>query len=75
MDVVHMNLLYLSLQGFFEQFWGKAPVRNWEKMIDLTSKFGEIYDIEHNKGSKIYPLNQPYAKVFKYHSDMGHCFS
>ena len=26
-----------------------------EKMIDLTSKFGEINDIEHNKGSKIYP--------------------
>ena len=27
-------------------------------MIDLTSKLGEINDIEHNKGSKIYPKNQ-----------------
>ena len=27
-------------------------------MIDLTAKFGEINDIEHNKGSKIYPQNQ-----------------
>ena len=26
-------------------------------MIDLTSKFGEINDIEH-KGSKIYPQDQ-----------------
>ena len=32
--------------------------QNWEKMINLTSKFGEINDIEHNKGSKIYPQNQ-----------------
>ena len=24
-------------------------------MIHLTAKLGEIYDIEHNKGSKIYP--------------------
>ena len=27
-------------------------------MIDLTSKLREINDIEHNKGSKIYPQNQ-----------------
>ena len=27
-------------------------------MIDLTSKLGEFNDIEHNKGSKIYPQNQ-----------------
>ena len=26
-------------------------------MIDLTSKLGEINDIEHIKGSKIYPQN------------------
>ena len=30
-------------------------------MIDLTSKLGEINDIEHNKGSKIYPQNQVIA--------------
>ena len=29
-----------------------------KKIIDLTSKLGEINDIEHNKGSKIYPQNQ-----------------
>ena len=54
-------------------------------MIDLTSKLGEMKDIEHNKGSKIYSQNQviidcimtgiPLIEVFKYHSDMGHCFS
>ena len=27
-------------------------------MIDLTSKLGEINDIEHSNGSKIYPQNQ-----------------
>ena len=50
----------LKVQGFFPQFWEKAPGQNWEKMIDLTSKLGEIKDIEHNKGSKIYPQNQAY---------------
>ena len=45
-------------QGFFQQFWEKAPVQNWEKMMDLTAKFREINDIERNKGSKIYPQNQ-----------------
>ena len=45
-------------QGLFQQFWEKAPGQNWEKMIDLTSKLGEINGIEHNKGSKIYPQNQ-----------------
>ena len=69
------------LQGLFQQFWEKAPGQNWEKMIDLTSKLGEINDIEHNKGSKIYPQNQVIldcimpsnttsAQVFKYHSDI-----
>ena len=54
-------------------------------MIDLTSTLGEINDIEHNKGSKIYPQNKvildcimssiPHKhKCFKNHSDMGHCF-
>ena len=47
-----------QIQGFFQQFWEKAPGQNWGKMIDLTAKLGEINDIEHNKGSKIYPENQ-----------------
>ena len=37
---------------------GKGPWPKLGKMIDLTSKLGEINDIEHNKGSKIYPQNQ-----------------
>ena len=45
-------------QGFFQQFWEKASGQNWEKIIDLTSKLGEINNIDHNKGSKIYPQNQ-----------------
>ena len=48
----------MGVQGFFQQFWEKAYVQNWEKMIDLTSRFGEINNIEHNEGSKIHPLNQ-----------------
>ena len=48
----------LFSQGFFQQFLEKAAGQKWEKMIDLTSKLGEIKDIEHNKGSKIYPQNQ-----------------
>ena len=54
-------------------------------MIDLTAKLGEINDIEHNKGSKMYPQNQvildfimpsiPPKHKCKYHSDMGNCFS
>ena len=40
--------------GLFSAISGQAPGQNWEKMIDLTSKLGEIYDIEHSKGSKIY---------------------
>ena len=45
-------------RAFSSNIWEKAPGQNWEKMIDLTSKLGEINDIEHNKGSKIYPQNQ-----------------
>ena len=41
-----------ALQGLFQQVWEKAPGQNWEKKIDLTSKLGEINDIEHYKGSK-----------------------
>ena len=29
-----------------------------KKMMDLTAKLGDINDIEHNRGSKIYPQNQ-----------------
>ena len=35
-------------RAFSQQFWEKAPGQNWEKMIDLTAKLGEINDIEHN---------------------------
>ena len=47
-----------NVAGLFQQFWEKAPGQNWEKMINLPSKLGEINDIEYNKGSKIYPQNQ-----------------
>ena len=47
-----------KIQGFFKQFWEKAPGQNWEKMINLHHKLGEINDIEHNKGSKINIQNQ-----------------
>ena len=43
--------------GLFPAILGKGPWPNWGKMIDLTSKLGEINDIEHIKGSKLYPQN------------------
>ena len=43
----------------FSSNFGKRPLAKiGNKMINLTAKLGEIYDIEHNKGSKIYPQNQ-----------------
>ena len=62
-------------QGFFQQFWEKAPGQIREKMTDLTSKLGEINNIEYNKDSKTYPQNKVISISVKYHSDMGHCFS
>ena len=47
-----------TLQSYFQQFWEKALAKIGEKKIDLTPKLGEIYFINHNKGSKIYPQNQ-----------------
>ena len=74
-----------SQQGFFQQFLEKVPGQNWGKMIDLTSKLGEIDGIEHNKGRNISSESSYFrlynamhtikAQVFKYHSDMGYCFS
>ena len=54
--VIYMyEYCHYTEQGFFQQFWEKVSGQNWEKMIDLTTKLGEINDIEHNKSSKIYP--------------------
>ena len=54
-----MQILADSLDRTVSSNFGKRHmIKNWEKMIDLTSKLGEINDIEHNKGSKIYPQNQ-----------------
>ena len=55
---IHAYKAFVLSQGFFQQFWEKAPGQNWGKMIDLTSNLGEINDIEHNKGSKKYRQNQ-----------------
>ena len=39
--------------------FGKRPLAIiGKKMMDLTSNLGEFNNIEHNKGSKIYPQNQ-----------------
>ena len=53
-----MHGVDFGLPGLFPAILRKGPGPNWKKMIYLTSKLGEIYDIEHNKGSKIYPQNQ-----------------
>ena len=75
----------VGIPGLFPAILGKSPWLKLGKMIDLTSKLGETNDIEHNKDSKIYPQNQinldclcqayHINTIFKYHSDMGHCFS
>ena len=45
--------------GLFPSILGKDPwPKLGKKMINLTSKLGEINEIEHNKGSKIYSQNQ-----------------
>ena len=59
---VHPYFVYVSKKwydesaGLFPAIWGKGP---WPKLgkndIHLTLKLGEINDIEHNKGGKIYP--------------------
>ena len=47
-----------------KKFLDRAFFSNFEKRplaeigIDLASKLGEIKDLEHSKGSKIYPQNQ-----------------
>ena len=51
------NLMSI-MAGLFPVILGTGSGQNWEKMIDFTSKLGEINDIENNKGSKIYPQNQ-----------------
>ena len=58
----YSNFVGLSSRAFSSNL-GKRPLAKIvKKMINLTSKLGEIKDIEHDKDSKIYP-------------DMGHCFS
>ena len=54
----------MQRQGLFQQFWEKAPGQNWEKMIDFTSKLGEINDIEHYKGSKILSSKSSYFRLY-----------
>ena len=44
--------------GIFPAILGKGPWPKLGKSDELTAKLGEINNIEHNKGSKIYPQNQ-----------------
>ena len=68
--------------------WEKGPWLKLGKNDQLNVKFGEIYDVEYNKGSKICPQNQVILDCIMpsirlkhkclstiHHSDMGHCFS
>ena len=54
----HMICQNQENSGPFPAILGKGPWPKLGKNIDLTSKLGEINDIEHYKGSKIYPQNQ-----------------
>ena len=53
----HLKILSKSGRAFSSNF-GKRPLAKIGNIINLTSKLGEINDIDHNKGSKIYPENQ-----------------
>ena len=44
--------------GLFPAILGKGPWPKLGKMINFTSKLGEMNNIEYNKGSKIYPGKQ-----------------
>ena len=56
-EALPMAMLFVY-SGLFPAILGKGPWPKLGKNIDLTSKLGEINNIEHNKGSKIYPQNQ-----------------
>ena len=51
-----MQKVICCTAGLFPAILGKRPLAKIGK--NLKSKLGEINDIEHNKGSKIYPQNQ-----------------
>ena len=51
-------LVWQSSSRLFPAILGKGPWPKLGKMIVLTSKLGEVNDMEHKKGSKIYPQNQ-----------------
>ena len=55
---ISLNFNYKVNSRLFPAILGKGHWPKLDKMIDLTSKLGEINNIEHNKGSKIYPQNQ-----------------
>ena len=65
----------------FSSNFGKMPLVKIGKKDRITARLGAIKDIEHNKGSKIYPQIQVILDCvmptipLKYHSYMGHCFS
>ena len=59
-DFLDISLfIHLYFRAFSSNF-EKRPLAKFEKkMINLTSKLGEINNTEqHNKGSKIYPQNK-----------------
>ena len=79
---VLMRMHLLSKGRAYSSNFGKRPLAKIrKKLINLTSKLGEINDIEHNKGSKIYPQNQVILDCIttsiplKHKFLMGHCFS
>ena len=55
-------------QGLYQRFWEKATGQNWEKMIDLTSKLGEINGIEYNKGRNISSKSSYFRSYFAKHT-------
>ena len=58
------TVIPLFIPGFYPAILGKGPWPKLGKMINLTSKLGEVNDIEHNKGSKILPRNQVIIDCF-----------
>ena len=71
-----VNIQKIYNPGPFPAILGIGPWPKLGKKIDLTSKLGEISDIEHYKGSKIYPQNQVILDCFMLSIPLKHkCLS
>ena len=79
--VTFQNSIFSFYSGLFPAILGQGPWPKLGKNDELNIKIGRNYDMEHNKGSKIYPQNQVIIDCImasiqiKHKCLMGHFFS